>query len=103
LSSMKISIPLGSALKSFFSSDEITEAKQTLFSQLDDAIKVTVTSSTVSLAIVAIIAVIFLVSLVVHKLKKRKEQRGLQTRRCVASAPMVDHLYSDCNLASRTI
>ncbi len=96
-SSMKIRIPLGSALKSFFTSDEITEAKETLFNQLDDAIKVTATSSTVSLAIVAVIAAIFVASLVVHKLKKRKEQRELLTGRCAASAPTVEHLYSDCN------
>jgi len=70
---IKINIPFGSALKSIFTQEEVSTAKETLFNKLDAAVELNITSSTISIVIIVAIVVLGIVSLVISKLKLRKQ------------------------------
>jgi hypothetical protein len=105
---IKIKIPLGSALKSIFSKEEVTSSQESLFNQLDQAVKLNITSSSISIFIVTAIIVLGIVSVVVSKLNSRK----CNATKPIASAPHqeipIENVYQDferlnqCSLDSMT-
>jgi len=107
---IKIKVPLGTALKSFFSEEE-TYAKDDVFKKLDESINLTLTSTTISIVIVSVIAILGIVSMVATKIKSRKSKAMRQDilairRNILASAPireLSEHVYQECNRINQCV